>query len=409
MTIKVQASVICMAWIMVLCGCGTGGSEGPGQAVERDEASAQQELDALRAIGYLGGVEDWDGEVGVTVSVPERSFPGLNFYVSGHAAEALLIDMEGRELQRWSHSFDSAFPDAEPLENARDKGRHHWRRAYLQPDGGLVAIFDGQGLIRIDRDSNLVWASRVRAHHAAQVMPDGTIIVLSAAVRPTRAFGEQVLVAEDFVAFVDAETGVQRRRISVMKALLNSDFRYLLDESEKQKGDILHTNSLEVLDGRFADAHPAFRAGNVLLSSRVSNAIFVLDLEAERVVWARTGSWRGQHDPRMLDSGAILLFDNGTRPRSRVLELALDSDEERVVYGAGEQTFFTAFCGVAARLPNGNTLIVETGSGRAFEVTPAGERVWEFINPHRSGDEDEKIAVIFDLVRVPEDAVGRWK
>jgi hypothetical protein len=32
-------------------------------------------------------------------------------------------------------------------------------------------------------------------------------------------------------------------------------------------------------------------------------------------------------------------------------------------------------------LPNGNTLITNSGSGRAFEVTAEGKIVWEFANP----------------------------
>jgi hypothetical protein len=36
----------------------------------------------------------------------------------------------------------------------------------------------------------------------------------------------------------------------------------------------------------------------------------------------------------------------------------------------------------ARRLPNGNTLICEGDFGRLFQVTPAGEIVWEYVNPN---------------------------
>ena len=35
----------------------------------------------------------------------------------------------------------------------------------------------------------------------------------------------------------------------------------------------------------------------------------------------------------------------------------------------------------ARRLPNGNTFIDEGQIGRFFQVTPAGDIVWEYINP----------------------------
>lgn len=35
----------------------------------------------------------------------------------------------------------------------------------------------------------------------------------------------------------------------------------------------------------------------------------------------------------------------------------------------------------AQRLPNGNTLITEGGTGRVFEITKAGQIVWEYVSP----------------------------
>ena len=56
--------------------------------------------------------------------------------------------------------------------------------------------------------------------------------------------------------------------------------------------------------------------------------------------------------------------------------------------------------GTTKRLPNGNTLITESNNGRAFEVTPAGEIVWEFFNPYRTGENNELIAALYDVVRL---------
>ena len=45
-------------------------------------------------------------------------------------------------------------------------------------------------------------------------------------------------------------------------------------------------------------------------------------------------------------------------------------------------SFYTLSKGSAQRLPNGNTLAVESDRGRAIEVTPAGDIVWQFVCPH---------------------------
>ena len=73
-----------------------------------------------------------------------------------------------------------------------------------------------------------------------------------------------------------------------------------------------------------------------------------------------------------------------------------------------EDPFFTATCGTAERLPNGNTLITESDNGRAFEVTPDKEIVWEFYNPHRAGPDDEYIATLFEVIRLPSDFPTDW-
>jgi hypothetical protein len=70
--------------------------------------------------------------------------------------------------------------------------------------------------------------------------------------------------------------------------------------------------------------------------------------------------------------------------------------------------FFSATCGSNQRLANGDTLITETDRGRAFEVDADGNIVWEFLNPHRAGDDDELIASLFEVVRLPPDQPLDW-
>ena len=71
--------------------------------------------------------------------------------------------------------------------------------------------------------------------------------------------------------------------------------------------------------------------------------------------------------------------------------------------GDAAAPFFTHTCGVAERMPNGNTLITESDNGRAFEVLSSGEIVWEFHNPARAGDDDEFVATLFEVERLPAD------
>ena len=47
--------------------------------------------------------------------------------------------------------------------------------------------------------------------------------------------------------------------------------------------------------------------------------------------------------------------------------------------------FFSATRGGCQEQPNGNILIAESNKGRVFEITPAGEIVWEYFSEFTDG------------------------
>ena len=128
------------------------------------------------------------------------------------------------------------------------------------------------------------------------------------------------------------------------------------------------------------------------------------------MVWALSGLWTSQHQPTLLPNGNLLVFDNqGHNGRSKVIEI--DPATQAVVwsYCDSESTpLFSRTCGSSQRLPNGNTLITESDYGRALEVTAAGDIVWEFRNPRRTGQDDELIAAVLEMVCLPEDFSPNW-
>jgi hypothetical protein len=337
-----------------------------------------------RALPYLQGYRPAVDLPLVVEHDPAAVAPGLNLVLSGHAAEAALLDSRGRTLHRWRYPLRRLWPDlaADP----RMAKLEYWRRVWLFPNGDLLAIYEGLGIVKLDERSRVLWSRRGGFHHDLQVTADGRIWVLD------RTGRDRML--EDFVTVLGPD-GRPVRRISILRALERSQLAPRLGRMERT-GDVLHTNTLEVLDGRRPE--PEFRRGNVLLSILKLDALAVLDPEREEIVWARAGSWRRQHQPTLLPDGSLLLFDNlGSRP-SRVIEI--DPRTGRVLWqyaGIVSKTL-----GSCQRLPNGNTLITESEAGRALEVTRAGRVVWELNNPHRAGDRGELVAVLFEVIRLPE-------
>ena len=367
------------------------------------DAAQQAEIEALLALGYADGVSPATTRSGTTFHKQDIAYQGLNLQNDGHGASAVLMDMDGVVLHEWAFPFSKAFPDSLSFDG--ESGTYHWRRVRLLPDGDLLAIYNQHGLIQLDRDSNLLWTFEDHVHHDIEVLADGSIYVITNQAEVVERINPDRPILHDFIVKLSPD-GREIDRISVLEAIEDSDYLPLLDLTPKV-GDIMHTNEIEVLDGRLADWNPAFKAGNLLVSIRNFNTVVVIDPVERRVVWTLSNLFSAQHDPRILDNGNMLIFDNkgDTGEVSRVFELDLRNQQITWNYRGSEHDFHSETCGTAQRLPNGNTLITESNFGRAFEVTPERSIVWEYYSPERTGPDDAFIAQIYEIVRIAPDSV----
>ena len=104
---------------------------------------------------------------------------------------------------------------------------------------------------------------------------------------------------------------------------------------QNDQGDIFHTNSIQSLPPNpAAESDLRFSKGNILVSQRNTNLVFVIDKATGNVVWRMRKKSIGQHHVKMIPwslpgAGNILMFDNGGwagyprvyRFHSRVLEI----------------------------------------------------------------------------------------
>ncbi|MFT7677676.1 MAG: hypothetical protein ACI8QC_001659 [Planctomycetota bacterium] len=376
----------------------------------REMPELEQRQHELSALGYSDGYEPAAGATGVVFHDPEQSQPGLNLYSSGHGPEAFLMDLDGKRLHRWSIPYEDLL-GAPPMEHQSQIG---WRRVRMLPGGSLLAIHGGLALIKLDRDSNLQWVFPGRAHHDLKVLEDGRILTLTRELKLISQLNPKLPSVDDAISVLSPE-GKLLKRVSLVTALRNSrwfaaaaklgrnpDKVQRLDAQGLSALDILHANSIHVLDGKHVTKHPAFAAGNVLVCLRELNAMVVVDLEQSRVVWYREGAWLAPHDPTLTAEGNLLVFDNmGHGGYSQVLELdPTDGTEIWAYRGDPAESFFSVFCGTASRLPGGNTLVTESCAGNAVEITPTGKVAWAFRSPHRAGEKDDLVAVLFEVERI---------
>ena len=361
---------------------------------------SEEDTARLLALGYVEGTTEAPHLTGVTKYDARRAQPGLNFYVSGHASEAYLVDMSGKLLHTWSYLREKAFPNLQGFTAARDMDRLYWRMAKPRPDGSIIAIYEGAGLVALDWESRPIWTFQGWNHHDIDIAPDGTIYALG---RKRRTVLEQQPhpFIDDLLQVLDAD-GKLVKELSIYDAIQNSDESDIL-RTVPPGEDILHTNAVRILDGSQTEKWPLFTKGRALLSIREIDALVVIDVESAKAVWSMMGTWHRQHAPEILASGNMLLFDNrGIENRSRVVEFS-PTWQPLWTYDGNGTPFYSETCGGQQRLSNGNTLIAETEPGRALEVTPQGDIVWEFYNPHRTGKNDHLIAALFQMTRLPVD------
>jgi hypothetical protein len=323
----------------------------------------------LQALGYVDGIYDPDSHLAdVVLNDPKKTSPGYGFYSSRKQAGAQLIDMEGRVLHRWSAS-----------------GKGEWQHAELLPNGDVIVIVKDQRLSYYDKDSKLIWSKRGRFHHDLSIYGE-EIYVLTRVGRVVDYIHPRSPTLVDVIQ-VRSLDGELKREISVLDAIHDSAYGFLLPgvahERRATKGkqlDVLHTNHVEVFDGRLAERDPIYAEGNILISMRNINAIAILDGDSAEVVWIwGPTNLTFQHHPTLLDDGHILLFDNGVE-RSRVLEI--DPLSHAIVWQYSPRSgFFSKTRGSNQRLANGNTLITESDRGYVLEVTPKAKTVWKFANP----------------------------
>ncbi len=399
---------ILIAAIATLAACGQGTDGSDSQLV------SENELANLRALGYVGFSAD-DQMSGTLTYDAARSHPGYNLYSSRNLCMAELIDAGGTVINSW-HGEESGV----------------WERSVLLSTGDLLVVGwhtdqkdpDARYLLRLGWENDVVWKRQIPVHHDISATPDGNFIAVTMNPRPIPDLHRDYLVRDDQLTLISPEGEVLAERslydlfvarpdLYALERAWDPGVRWLLKKWAVRLGladapqfiDYFHANAVEwiVKEGSRGDS-AVFASGNVIVTIRNLDTVVVFDWDRAELLWAwGPGEVFGPHDASVLPNGNVLVFDNGLGRNpgwSRVIELEPLSGEIVWQYSAPTRTdFYSASRGSAQRLPNGNTLIAQADSGRAFEVTPAGEIVWEYRNPHF--DEEGRRATIIRMERYP--------
>jgi len=315
----------------------------------------------------------------VTYHAPDKTYNGYTLLTPKGGSVAWLVDMEGRFVHCWEM----------PLRPG-DYG-------ILLPNGNLLYAgkiipgpldsFGGSGgvLLEVDWDGNIVWKYEDSyMHHDFCRMDNGNTMVLRWVQIPdeiaTKVRGGLPGTEHQGVMWNDSFQEVTPAGEVVWEWL---GYEHLDPEIDIicplcPRNEWTHANACFILPD-----------GDILTTFRRTDNIAIIDKSTGDIKWRwGAGELAHPHNPTLLDSGNILVFDNGDHRRkgtsdySRVVEVNPKTEKIEWEYQAHpRQLFHALIISGCQRLPNGNTLICEGTKGRLFEVTPDKEMVWEFINP----------------------------
>lgn len=326
------------------------------------------------------------GVFGVTRYVPEKCAPGYTLFSPAWGDTEYLIDMRGLLVHTWRVT--------------------HSNVAEILPGGNLFTHNCGKWLEELTPESQTVWrwegdgTLAAPNHHDFCRVNEDHVVSLGARNGPpvdglyVPEFTPDHSRSDVFMRINRAKEivwelslGDHAERLCELAGLAMPVRYFRRNESgeiePRGPSDWAHANTVEVLPRTpLGERDGRFRAGNILFSLRALDVIGIIDPEKSEIVWAwGRGVLDGQHQPTMLPTGNILVFDNGTyRGNSIVREIEPVSGEIVWQYEDGED-FFSPFRAGSQRLPNGNTFICECDAGRLFEVTPEKEIVWEYWSP----------------------------
>jgi hypothetical protein len=326
---------------------------------------------------------------------------GLNLVtkvISDRRLQVEIADLNGRTLHEWPIDWFTIWPDPEHIPAWRvpkTKPGAVIHGTQLMENGDLVFNFEFDGMVRLDRHGKVVWRLPCLTHHSIHLGDDGNLWVCSRKAyveRDPRFPNREPPFEEDTILEVtpDGKVAAEWSVDDLLEANGFAGLRYLgtLENWSTQieiEGDTLHLNDVEPFPETMEEGF--FRRGDIMVSLRNINTVFVFNRNDGKIKFISTGRFVRQHDPDFMDGNRFSVFDNNNiapkahGQQSRIVIISAPDNTMEVFFeGNARVPFYTTIMGKHQWLPNGNLLITESVEGRAFEINHRGEVVWEYVN-----------------------------
>ena len=280
------------------------------------------------------------------------------------------------------------------------------------PGGGVTGL-----LQELDLKGNVIWEYKdAMLHHDFDVDLESNTVYAIKFTPVSKSFSEKIqggMFTKHTNFWSDTLVQIDRKGKIIWSWELQKNLKpddFILNPITP-RDEWSHSNSV-----KFYKTNPINNKPALLLSARHLNTVFLIDRETGKVLWkSPKGVFNYQHDATLTDNGTILVFDNGTSRMqekfslwSRLVEVNLKDNKIVWQFKGGEtgiekMSFMSSIMSGAQRLPNGNTLGIDSLRGHIFEVTKEGKVVFSFINPYQSLDKTSPFGnnIIFKARKFP--------
>jgi hypothetical protein len=207
---------------------------------------------------------------------------------------ARVIDRAGNTLHHWDINPAAIWPVSPHEDSGRGSFNHptnYIHGSHLFANGDLMFNVEFLGLARIDAAGDVIWRLDQRTHHSVTRDEDGNFWVCSVVwIEDEPGKGRfpalELPLCEDHALKVSPDGDVLQA-VSMLEVVYESELKELLWRgSGVLYGDVLHMNDVEALSSEMAAEYPLFEAGDLLVSCRDINAVFVVDPDTKKVKWS---------------------------------------------------------------------------------------------------------------------------
>ena len=264
----------------------------------------------------------------------------------------------------------------------------------IMKNGDLISNSSQGPLVRINKNSELVWLVDRQTHHSISLDHNGNIVVPVVSqsppdknIKPTR---------EDGYIVVDSNTGKVIFEENLRDILeINSYFGLLYGIGTPEQ-DLIHLNDVETI----LENDNFVKKGDLVFSLRNLSTVFFYRPSSKKILWLKNGPWLKQHDVDYIGDGNFTIFDNGVVDDTNFSEIKENQPAHRYkinnnsiknynmkndiiteIFSLTEKNgIFTPTQGLHRILRNKDVFIEESDTAIIHRVSKDQKLIWSYVH-----------------------------